>query len=175
MDWQSVTRDTWQGKTGALPQKLGRKRASTAVGGSKLGGAQRAAALARFLGGRAQRPSCLVTIKTNAAGCRPSRQQAASRRAVVPPHSRLRAMGLSSGLSTGSHAGPSAVAFSGLMRALSSSACAGGGDRGAGEGEQGASRRNCSADSRQACKVSAPFVPCPAPGTHCRPCGPAPS
>lgn len=35
-------------------------------------------------------------------------------------------MGLSSGLSTGSQAGPSAVAFSGLARALSSSACDGG-------------------------------------------------
>lgn len=50
-------------------------------------------------------------------GCRPLRQPRAA------PHSRLRAMGLSSGFSTGSQAGPSAVAFSGLLRALSSSAC----------------------------------------------------
>lgn len=38
-------------------------------------------------------------------------------------HRRLRTAGLSSGSSTGFHAGPSAVAFSGLARALSSSAC----------------------------------------------------
>lgn len=46
------------------------------------------------------------------------------------PHSLLRACGLSSGSSTGFQAGPSCVAFSGLMRALSSSACNGGGGRG---------------------------------------------
>lgn len=49
--------------------------------------------------------------------------------ATPPPHSReraaVRALGLSSGSSTGFQAGPSSVAFSGLMRAMSYSACGG--------------------------------------------------
>lgn len=127
-----------------------------------------------------------ATISGVAAGCRPSWQQVPPWQQAVRYHRRLRAMGLSSGLSTGSQAGPSAEALSGLARALSSSACEGGSTAHRGGVTQIVT---CAILQPQAERSSMHHfllahlsrlhfhtgsIP-GAPGTRCRLCGPAPS